>query len=81
MSLYINVLSVAELHDKTQGKEAGRAMGMPLEKFTDDAYQGLASGKDTVFVGGIGPGPTFHEAVEKRSEVFMWLAKMMRGEH
>ena len=71
----------AELHDKTRGEEAGRAMGMPLDKFTDEAYQGLASGKEAVFVGGIGPGRTFHEAVEKRDEVFMWLAKMMRGEN
>lgn len=55
-------------------------MGMPLERFTDEAYQGLASGKDEIFVGGIGPGSTFSEAVEKRNEVFMWLSKMMRGE-
>ena len=71
----------AELHDKTQGEEAGRAMGMPLDKFTDEAYQGLASLKDTVVVGGLGPGPTFHEILDKKNELFLWLAKTMRGEH
>lgn len=75
-----NAHSTAELHDKTQGEKAGRAMGMPLDKFTDEAYQGLASGSDSVFVGAIGPVPAFYEAVEKRKEVFMWLTKMMRGE-
>ena len=55
-------------------------MGMPLDKFTDEAYQGFASGKNTIVIGGIGPGPAFHEMLEKKNEVFTWLTKMMRGQ-
>ena len=63
------------------GEEKGRAMGMPLAQFTDDAYQGLASGKDTVVVGGLGPNPAFHQLLEKKNEAFMTLTEMMRGMH
>ena len=68
----------AELHDY-RGEEAGRAMGMPLDKFTDLAYEGLASGKDHINVGGIGDAKQFNEMVEKRREVFDGLSVMIRS--
>lgn len=53
---------------------------MPIKAFTDQAYEGLASGKDQVIIGAIGPADTFHEIVDKRRNAFENLSKMMRGE-
>ncbi|OAF60565.1 hypothetical protein VC83_03294 [Pseudogymnoascus destructans] len=41
-----------DLHDY-MGVEVGRNLGMPLDQFTEEAYQGLLSGDDTIAVGGI----------------------------
>jgi len=41
-----------ELHDY-MGVERGRALGMPVDEFTDQAYAQLADGRDEVSVGGI----------------------------
>lgn len=30
-----------ELHDREYGQEKGRAMGMPLKDFTEEAFEGL----------------------------------------
>lgn len=59
------------------GEEAGRNLGMPLNEFIDQAYGGLAEGKDQVIVGGI--GPDFNEIVDKRRAAFESLTKMMSG--
>ncbi|MCJ1376754.1 hypothetical protein MMC20_007999 [Loxospora ochrophaea] len=67
-----------ELHDY-MGEERGRALGMPLDKFCNEAYEGLAAGKDQVIVGSIGPPETFHEIVDQRRGAFGALAHMMRG--
>jgi hypothetical protein len=62
------------------GEEVGRKVGMPLDAFTEEAYNGLAAGNDTTFVGAIGPAETFYDIVEKRRSIFNFLAKALRGE-
>lgn len=44
---------VAELHDKKHQPDIndGRSIGMPLDQFTDEAFEGLAAGKDQIPVG------------------------------
>ena len=61
------------------GSETGRQLGMPVDKFTDAAYEGLASGKDQIVIGAIGPAETFNEIVDKRRLAFENLSKLMRG--
>lgn len=61
------------------GVEAGRNLGMPLDAFTEQAYQGLAEGKDQIVIGSIGPAETFNEIIDKRRTAFGNLSKMMRG--
>ncbi|KAF3395337.1 putative oxidoreductase DltE [Talaromyces pinophilus] len=69
-----------ELHDVTMG-EKGRSFGMPLHVFTEEAYKGLASGSDQVFIGTVGPKEgqkdTFLELVDNRRKLFEWLSVMM----
>lgn len=67
-----------ELHDY-MGEERGRALGMPLDKFCDEAFKGLASGKDQVIIGSIGPPEKFMDIVDKRRSTFEFLAKMIRS--
>ncbi len=57
----------------------GRQLGMPLDMFTDEAYKGLASGRDQIVIGAIGPADTFNEIIDKRRIAFENLAKMMRA--
>ena len=61
------------------GEEQGRQIGMPLATFTDEAYKALASGKDQIVIGSIGPADTFNEIVDKRRLAFENLSKMMGG--
>lgn len=68
----------AELHD-FMGEEAGRAIGMPLTAFTDEAYKGLVEGKDQIVIGTIADEKTFHEVVDKRRALFTDLGNRMRG--
>ncbi|KAI4112944.1 MAG: hypothetical protein LQ345_005988 [Seirophora villosa] len=67
-----------ELHDY-MGQEKGRALGMPLDQFCDQAYDGLAQGLDQVIIGSIGPQENFLDIVNKRRGAFDFLAKMMRS--
>jgi hypothetical protein len=70
------------LHDY-MGLEVGRNLGMPLDKFTENAYQGLVSGEDTITVGALmmpGAKEVIAEIVEKRRTMFNQLAKLIRGE-
>ncbi|KIW85859.1 hypothetical protein Z517_01252 [Fonsecaea pedrosoi CBS 271.37] len=68
-----------ELHDY-MGADKGRALGMPIDKFTQAAYDGLVSGNDQIVIGAVGSAETFNDVVEKRRTLFQNLAKMMRGE-
>ena len=67
-----------ELHDY-MGEERGRALGMSLEKFCNEAYDGLAKGQDQVVIGSIGPKDKFMDVVAKRRQIFEFLAKLMRS--
>ena len=53
---------------------------MPIDAFTEEAYQGLASGSDQVIIGSVGPAEDFHKIINLRRTAFENLAKMMRGE-
>ncbi|MCJ1250721.1 hypothetical protein MMC30_007949 [Trapelia coarctata] len=68
-----------ELHDEKHQPDIqnGRSIGMPLDQFTEEAYAGLAAGKDQVAVGTVALG---FEAFEwKRQEAFQGMVKMMSG--
>lgn len=55
---------------------------MPIDQFTEDAYQGLLSGKERIPVGAIlmpGAKETIEEIVEKRATLFGQLAAALRG--
>jgi short-subunit dehydrogenase len=69
---------LAELHDY-MGVDIGRKLGMPLDTFTERAYQKLAEGKDQIVIGHIGPADTFNKIIEQRRAAFENLAKLMRG--
>ncbi len=65
--------------------DRGRSLGMPLDEFSDKAYEGMMAGKDHIIIGTVGPagsgGPAemYLEVVEKRRSVFEWLSKIMLG--
>ena len=61
------------------GEEAGRKLGMPLDAFTEEAYEELSSGKDQIIIGSIGPADTFNEIIDKRRAAFEALTKMIRA--
>ena len=61
------------------GGERGRALGMPIDQFTDAAYEGLAAGSDQIIIGSIGPADMFNEIIDRRRTAFENLAQMMRG--
>ena len=66
----VNNSTPAELHNQKNQpnlKVAG-TIGMPLDQFTNEAYEGLASGKEEV---AIGDGQRWYEKVEPaRQELF-----------
>ena len=67
----------AELHDyMPSGK--GRHLGMPLNAFIDTAYEGLASAKDQIVIGAIGPADTFNQIIDNRRAAFETLSEMIR---
>lgn len=70
-----------ELHDAEVGAEVGRKMGMPVERFTDEAWKELESGKENVIIGSVGGSSKeqFSEIVERREEAFGRLAKLLRS--
>ena len=62
------------------GEEAGRNFGMPLDVFIEQAYQGLAAGRDQiVVVDSIGPTETFNEIIDKRRAAFETFANLTRS--
>ncbi|KAJ5522678.1 oxidoreductase [Penicillium frequentans] len=67
----VNVIEVfppavqTELHDY-MGAEKGRQMGMPLQEFTDKAWEGLVKGDDEVYVGCIPPAERFFSIAGQR---------------
>lgn len=73
-----------ELHDY-MGVEKGRAFGMPLDTFTELAWNGLSEGRDEIIVGSPGPPPidpdflrTFTGVVRDRRTLFGYLSQLLR---
>lgn len=71
------------MHDY-QG-ERGRSFGMPIDKFTDEAFQELSSDKDFIIIGGLGapgaiPDSHFREVERRRQAAFANLCHSLRGE-
>lgn len=63
------------------GEERGRSFGMPIDQFTDLAYNGLESGREEVIVGSIGPANAipaerFNEVLDKRRDLMQSLIKV-----
>jgi hypothetical protein len=58
--------------------EKGATLGMPIDQFTNEAFEGLQAGKDTVVVGHIPPREVFFEILEKRRKAFEKLADVTR---
>ena len=69
-----------ELHDAEMGEEAGRNLGMPIDRFTDLALAGLREGKDQVVIGALWgePDGTLDDIINKRRTAFEGLAATMR---
>ena len=69
----------SELHDY-MGEEKGRAFGMPVDQFTDEAVAELATGKQEILIG-TGPAPKedFDSTVAKRTKWAEELAAKMRA--
>ncbi|KAH6853374.1 hypothetical protein B0I37DRAFT_359128 [Chaetomium sp. MPI-CAGE-AT-0009] len=65
-----------ELHDY-MGPETGRAMGMPVDVFTEKAWAQLAAGSELVVVGSFGPEGEFQEMLRLRSGIFDALSDVM----
>ena len=71
-------LPPAELHDEKHqpGTKDGHKWGMPLDQFTDAAFEGLAAGKEEVTVGG---STDDYEAFEpQRQKIFHDRMEMIR---
>lgn len=65
-----------ELHDY-MGEERGRALGMPVNVFTEQAYEGLCGGEETLIVGGLGMPGT--DAAKKMTEEFKEMEKLQQS--
>ncbi|OAL20072.1 hypothetical protein AYO22_09222 [Fonsecaea multimorphosa] len=70
----------AELHDY-MGAEKGRALGMPIDQFTEAAFEGLASGSNQIVIGTVGPAEIFNDIIAKRRALSQDLGKTLRGEN
>ena len=67
-----------ELHDAKHQPDIkdGRSIGMPLEEFTEECWEGLVEGKENVPVGMVKKQWGWEEERNKR---FGMMVKMMRG--
>ena len=71
--------SSAELHDEKHQPDIkdGRSMGMPLDDFINEAYDGLAAGKEEVAVEN---AKKWYEAFEpQRQKVFHGMIEAMKA--
>ncbi|KAF7169689.1 hypothetical protein CNMCM5623_002353 [Aspergillus felis] len=67
-----------EIHDYMD-EETGRKLGMPLDTFTELAFEGLVAGQDQIVIGSIGPAETFNAIIDQRRKAFEDLANLMRA--
>ncbi|KAL3474656.1 hypothetical protein BJX99DRAFT_231400 [Aspergillus californicus] len=68
-----------ELHDY-MGPH-GANVGMPLDQFINEAFEGLQADKDQVVIGHIEPKDMFHDILDKRRKGFEHLAELTRKFH
>jgi len=67
------------------GVEKGRAFGMPVDQFTELAFDALVAGNDQIIIGDLGPpgavelAGLYKDIVPKRRTAFEILSKLMRG--
>lgn len=63
------------------GLERGRALGMPLEMFTEQAWAGLVDGKEHILVGMLPGGDwgVFNDVLNKKKQHFKGLDDFVRG--
>ena len=74
MSLWLTALrSLADFHEP-KAREALKGHSMPLDEFTEKAYQGLAADKDQIPIGHI-PESLFESIEWKRQDAFNELVK------
>lgn len=73
----LNEDAAAELHDY-MGEDKGRALGMPLVDFTNEAMAGLFRGQEQIYVGSIGPQDQFDSIVETRQQAFQGFTRFFR---
>ena len=69
---------IAELHDEKHQPDIknGRNIGMPLDEFTEEAYNGLVAGKEEVAVQ---RAKQWYDAFEpQRQELFHEMVGMMK---
>lgn len=63
------------------GAEKGRQMGMPLEEFTNKAWEGLVKGDDEVHVGCIPPPGRFFSIARQRRAACDEFSQQMGNMH
>lgn len=65
------------------GEETGRKLGMPVDQFTDAAYNKLVAGEENIFISSVGGSSIeqFLEIVNKREEAFNRLSALFRSFH
>lgn len=70
---------LAELHDEKHQPDIkdGRSIGMPLDQFTEEAYQGLAAGKEQVPIGMA--AEAFEKFETRRQDQFQAMIEAMKS--
>ena len=63
------------------GEDVGRALGMPIGEFIEQAWSQLADGSEHVMVGGIPAEEPFKELANKRREAFELLSGVMLAKY
>lgn len=74
----LKVAVIAELHDQKHQPDIknGRSIGMPLDEFIEEAYNGLAAGKEEV---AIQDAKRWYDAFEtQRQDIFQKMVAMMK---
>lgn len=63
------------------GLEKGRDLGMPVDTFVDQAYEGLCAGKDQIVIGSIAgtPQEELGEVIDRRRTAAEKLYKALTG--
>ena len=73
--------TIAELHHEKHQPDLknGRQIGIPLDEFTNQAYEGLAAGREEVLVG---DSKAWYGKIEPaRQEIFHGMINMMKQQH